>query len=462
MLGTLKISILISVLLNFNSSFACNYADKIFKSDTVFNVFRETHLGKNFFGAGSNQVYAYNTKIGMQIYCFQLGINAEREFINTTAYNQNYLQRTKGLGLFLGFELPVTKRIGLGLQGIYTYYKPDLEQAIYTSKSSQINLFDLGNYNIFQTQFRFNYQLSKEFSVLGTAHFNLSPYIYNEGKIDQSNFFRFNVGLRYSLYPLNYNIANSEVNNKRLKIFAGSNLEWKNAPIPDFLGKEYSASNVNLIQLSRASGNNVRSQVYALLGIADKRNNMILFGVNQRDYIQYARNYQQLYSNSKWKLELKDLSSRLAIELNLFSFVPEQTVKNFKPVYPFFRTSVTYSSKNFNVTDGWDYSTYATDTSYYMPHIDTKAQTKSIEINNSLGLAIKLNRLYLSAGINVFNRTYGEVKLERTVTRDYYENVSPQNYITTKTEILPVQETKGWLKKTIDPMNVFFTIGLVL
>jgi hypothetical protein len=298
--------------------------------------------------------------------------------------------------------------------------------------------------------------------VLGSAHFNLSPYIYNEGKIDQSNFFRFNVGLRYSLYPLNYNISNSEVNNKRLKIFAGSNLEWKNAPIPDFIGKEYNVSNEYLIKLSRASGDNVKSQVYALLGIVDNRNNMILFGVNQRDYIQYARNYQQSYSNSNWKLELKDLSSRVAIELNLFSFVPEQTVKNFKPVYPFFRTSVTYSNKNFNVTDGWDYSSYATDTSYYMPHIDTKAQTKSIEINNSLGLAIKLNKLYVSAGINVFNLTYGEVKLERTVTRDYYENVSPQNYITTKTEILPVQETKGWLKKPIDQMNVFFTIGLVL
>lgn len=441
---------------------ASNYSDQIFKSDSSFKFFRETHVGMNFFDAGSNNISAYSTKLGIQFYCFQLGVNAEREFINTTAYNQRYLQRTKGLGLFLGFELPVTKRIGLGLQGIYTYYKPHLEQAIYISKSSQLNLFDFGNYNIFQTQFRFNYQLNKEFSLLGSAHFNLSPYIYNEGKIDQSNFFRFNVGLRYSLYPLNYNISNSEVNNKRLKIFAGSNLEWKNAPIPDFIGKEYSVSNEYLIKLSRASGDNVKSQVYALLGIVDNRNNMILFGVNQRDYIQYARNYQQSSSNSNWKLELKDLSSRVAIELNLFSFVPEQTVKNFKPVYPFFRTSVTYSNKNFNVTDGWDYSSYATDTSYYMPHIDTKAQTKSIEINNSLGLAIKLNKLYVSAGINVFNRTYGEVKLERTVTRDYYENVSPQNYITTKTEILPVQETKGWLKKPIDQMNVFFTIGLVL
>jgi hypothetical protein len=449
-----------------SKGFASNYTALIFKSDTVLSIFRETHLGKNFFGAGSNNVYAYNTKLGVQVYCFQFGINAEREFINTTAYNQNYLQRTKGLGLFLGFELPVTKRIGLGIHGIYTFYKPNIEQPIYTSNDSKLKLFDYGYYSIFQTQFRFNYQLNKEFSLLGTAHFNLSPYIYNEGKIDQSNFFRFNVGLRYSLYPLNNNLAsNNDVNNKRLKIFAGSNLEWKNASIPDFIGKEYAVSNKNLIQLSRASSDNVRSQVYALLGIADKKNNMILFGINQRDYIQYAKNYQQLYSSSNWKLEIKDLSSRLAMEVNLFSFVPEQTVKNFKPVYPFFRTSVTYSAKKIDVTDGWDYRSYATDTSYYEPHINTKAQTKLIEINNSLGLAIKLNRLYISAGLNVFNRTYGDVKLERVVRRDYYLNKSPKNYITSKTEILPVQETKGWFSKPnklIDPMNVFFTIGIVL
>ncbi len=454
---------LLSLLFISNSGISGNYTNKIFKTDTVITLFRETQIGKNFFGAGSNQVYAYNTKLGMQIYCFQLGVNAEREFINTTAYNQDYLQRTKGLGLFLGFELPVTKKLSAGLLGIYSTYKPNLEQPIYISKNTTLKLFEFGYYNIFQTQVRFNYELNKAFSVVGTGNFNTSPYAYNQGQIDQHNFFRFNVGVRYSLYPLNYNLENNaEIKNKRISIFAGSNLEWKNASIPDFLGKEYAVTDDYLLKLSRATGNNVRSQVYALLGIADKRNNMILFGINQRDYIQYSPNYEQLYSNSNWKLEMKDLSSRVALEFNLFSFAGEQMVKNFKPVYPFFRATATYSSKNFEVLNGWDNSSYGTDTSFYKPRINSKAHTKSVEINNSLGLAMKLNKLYVSAGFNLFNRTYGDVKFERTVIRDYYTNLSPQSFIESKTETLPALETKGWLGKPIDPMNLFFTIGLVL
>jgi hypothetical protein len=454
---------LISFVIISNKSISGNYTNKIFKTDTVLTLFRETQIGKNFFGAGSNQVYAYNTKIGMQIYCFQFGVNAEREFINTTAYNQDYLQRTKGLGLFFGAELPVTKKLSAGLLGIYSTYKPNLEQPIYISKNTTLKLFEFGNYTVFQTQVRFNYQLNKAFSLLGSANFNTSPYVFNQGQIDPQNFFRFNVGLRYSLYPLNYNFENDdEIKNKRIRIFAGSNLEWKNASIPDFLGKEYAVTNENLLKLSRATGNNVRSQVYPLLGIADKRNNMILFGINQRDYIQYSTNYQQSNSSSNWKLEMKDLSSRVALEFNLFSFAGEQMVKNFKPVYPFFRTTATYSSKNFEVLNGWDNRSYGTDTSFYQPHVNSRAQTMSVEINNSLGLAMKLNKLYVSAGFNLFNRTYGVVKFERTVTRDYYENLSPQNYIESKTETLTALETKGWLGKPIDPMHLFFTIGLVL
>lgn len=454
---------LITLLGLFNQAIAVNYKDKIFKTDSVITVIRETQIGRNFFNAGSNNVYAYTTKLGMQIYCFQLGINAEREFINTTAYNQNYLQRTKSLGLFFGIELPVTKKLDVGLIGIYSAYKPNLEQPVYISNSSNIKLFDLGNDNIFQTQLRFNYKLNKSFSVIGTANFNTSSYVYNEGQLDHDNFFRVNLGLRYSLYPLNNNLPSSNAeNSKRIRIFAGSNLEWKNANIPEFIGKEITVSGNELLKLSRAGSENVNSHVYALLGIADKRNNMVLFGINQRDFIQYSPNFQLVNSNSNWKLDMKDLSTRVALEFNLFTLANERTVNNFKPVYPFIRVSATYSNKNFTMLEGWDNSSFATDSTFYIPRVDNKAQTKSLEINNSLGIAMKLNRFYVSAGFNLFNRTYGEVKYERKVTRDYFENISPQNYIESKTEVLPVLESKGWLDKPIDPVNVFFTIGLVL
>jgi predicted proteasome-type protease len=77
-------------------------------------------------------------------------------------------------------------------------------------------------------------------------------------------------------------------------------------------------------------------------------------------------------------------------------------------------------------------------------------------------VALKLQKLYLSAGFNVFNRTYGEVKYESSVTNEYYQIYPNQNFIESKTETKPTQETKGWLGKPIDPINVFFTVGLVL
>lgn len=455
--------ILISCLGFFNQAFAVNYKDRIFKTDTILSYIRETQIGKNFFNAGSNNIYAYSTKMGIQLYCFQIGVNAERELINTTVFDQSYLQRTKGLGFFFGIELPVTKKIDVGLVGIYSKYKYNLEQPIYVYKNEAIQLFDLGNRNVFQTQLRFNYHLNNEFSLLGTANVNTTPSLYQAGGSDRINFFRFNVGLRYKFYPLNNGLENkNELNKSRVKIFLGSNLEWKKTSVPDFIGQEREVTGKELLNLASVSGDNSGSQVFALLGIADKRNNMILFGINQRDYIQYSKNYQQLFSSYNWKFELKDISTRLALELNLFSLANENIIENFKPVYPFLRVSATYSNKNFTMLEGWDTRYFATDTSIYIPSVNNKAQTKSVEINNSVGIAMKLNKLYISAGFNVFNRTYGEVKYNRTVTRDYYETKSPQNFIESKTPILPGLESKGWLTKPIDPVNIFFTVGLVL
>jgi len=140
----------------------------------------------------------------------------------------------------------------------------------------------------------------------------------------------------------------------------------------------------------------------------------------------------------------------------------EKMNSKFKSIYPYYRLTTTYTTKSVAVNEGWESLKTVTDSIYIFPKVNNKLQANTVEINNSIGVALKLQKLYLSAGFNVFNRTYGEVKYERSVTNEYYQIYPFQNFIESKTETLPAHETKGWIGKPIDPINVFFTVGLVL
>jgi hypothetical protein len=104
---------------------------------------------------------------------------------------------------------------------------------------------------------------------------------------------------------------------------------------------------------------------------------------------------------------------------------------------------------------------YGLNSNYYLMKADNEAETKSLEINNSLGLTLRLNKMYLSAGYHVFNRTYGEVNYQSKAITSYNWTPTATN-IQTTVETLPKIKTKGWLSRQSNPINVFFTVGLIL
>ncbi len=439
---------------------AGNYWDGVFKKDSTILVIRETQLGKNFFNTTNNNYFAYSSKLGMQMNFFQAGVCSEREYNFTNKFSENYIQRNKSFGAFFGIELPVSNKIAVGLVGTASFYKPFIESLIYSEKSSK--LFEIYYRKIYQAQLRLSFKLNQEFSLLGTVNFNLTQE-YNSSKyISKENFLRVNLGFRYTLNSFNSPSKISAVNNgRKIVFFAGSNLEWKNEYMPDFIGVERKVQNDELLDLVRAGSEISKSKIFPLFGLSDKKNNMLLLGFNLRDFTHISLHYQPLYSKN-WEVKMYEFSSKLALEFNLISFSNEKIKQTIFPFYPFYRLTATYNKKTIHVNEGWDIFRYATDDIIYIPQVDNNALAKSLEINNSLGLAMKLKKLYLSSGFNVFNRTYGEIKYQSTITRKYYENIAPQNYIESKTETMPALEAKGWLKKPIDPINVFFTIGLIL
>ncbi len=452
-------TILITIISFCNQAIAISYKDKIFKKDSAFTVFRETQIGKNFFNTNNNNYFSYSTKLGMQMYCFQAGINAEREYNFTQANSDNFIQRNKSFGAFFGLELPVTNKLDIGIVGSANFYDANLERPIYSALTN--NLFEINYNNIYQAQLRFNYQFNKAFSLLGSTNFNFNQINGGNKYIDENNFFRFNLGLRYTAYPdLVSNNLKDESN--RIKVFAGTQLEWKNEDFNSLLGQAYTFSNDELLKLARAGTETSKAYVFPMLGIVSKRNNMLLFGFNQREFTQFSPYYNQRYSNSNWNVGITDRSARMALEVNLFSLMGEKMNSKFKSIYPYYRLTTTYTTKSVAVNEGWESLKTVTDSIYIFPKVNNKLQANTVEINNSIGVALKLQKLYLSAGFNVFNRTYGEVKYERSVTNEYYQIYPFQNFIESKTETLPAHETKGWIGKPIDPINVFFTVGLVL
>lgn len=437
---------------------AGNYKDKVFKSDSSFTVFRETQIGKNFFNTTNNNYSSYSTKLGIQMYCFQAGVGAEREFNFTQANSNNYFQRNKSYGAFFGIELPITSKLNIGVLGSASFYKTNLERPIYIATSNK--LFEINYDNIYQAQLRFNYKLNKAFSLLGTTNFNLNQINGGVKYFDENNFFRLNFGLRYTVFPdlITKNLANES---SRIKIFAGTQLEWKNENLNNFTGQIYKVADANLLKLVEAGSENSKSLVFPLLGLVGKRNNMILLGYNQRNFTQFSPGYGQVSSASNWRMEMNVVSSRLAFEFNLLSFSGKKVRDQYKSFYPFYRLTSTYSQKNFYFKNGWDYTNYGLNSFYYVLKAENKAETKSLEINNSLGLALRLKKLFLSSGFNIFNRTYGEVNYQSTVVKGYYYDPNSTN-IQAITETLPELNTKGWLGKAFAPINLFFTIGLVL
>ena len=230
-----KLSLFVLLILC-NQAIAINYKDRIFKKDSAFTVFRETQIGKNFFNTNNNNYFSYSTKLGMQMYCFQAGINAEREYNFTQANSDNYIQRNKSFGAFFGLELPVTNQLDIGIVGTANFYNAYLERPIYIATSNK--LFEINYNNIYQAQLRFNYQFNKAFSLLGSTNFNFNQINGGNKYIDENNFFRFNLGLRYTAYP-DLVINNFKDESNRIKIFTGTQLEWKNEYFNSF-GNLYS------------------------------------------------------------------------------------------------------------------------------------------------------------------------------------------------------------------------------
>jgi hypothetical protein len=333
-----KLSLFVLLILC-NQAIAINYKDRIFKKDSAFTVFRETQIGKNFFNTNNNNYFSYSTKLGMQMYCFQAGISAEREYNFTQANSDNYIQRNKSFGAFFGLELPITNKLDIGIVGTANFYDAYLERPIYLATSNK--LFEINYNNIYQAQLRFNYQFNKAFSLLASTNFNFNQINGGNKYIDENNFFRFNVGLRYTAYP-DLVINNFKDESNRIKIFAGTQLEWKNEYFNSFLGQTYTFSNEELLKLARTGSETSKAIVYPMLGIISKRNNMLLFGFNQREFTQFSPYYNQRYSDSNWKVGITDRSARMALELNLFSFMGEKMSSKFKSIYPYYRLTTTY------------------------------------------------------------------------------------------------------------------------
>lgn len=444
----MKNLIVFLIIFGFPKSYAGNYTDKIFKKDSVFSVFGESQIGKHFFNNTNNNYFAHSAKFGIQIYCFQAGLCAEKEFNFTSAYGEKYVQRNKSFGAFFGLELPVTHKLAIGLAGTANFYKANLERPIYIETSNK--LIEINYDNVYQAQLRFNYKLNNEFSLLGTKNLNFN----------QDNFFSLNLGLRYTVFH-DFNGENMPKDSSKIKMFAGAQLEWENENYKNFTNKKYSLPDAELLKLVQTGSENSNSIIFPLLGIVGKRKNMILFGFNQRKFTQFSSRYGEISTVSNWKTEMNTISSRIAFELNLFSFSGKKFNEKFKQFYPFYRLTSTYSIKNFYFKEGWDYMNYGLNNNNYLMKADIEAETKSFEINNSLGLTLRLNKMYLSAGYHLFNRTYGEVNYQSKAITSYYWTPTSTN-IQTTVETLPKIKKQGWLSRQSNPINVFFTVGIIL
>ena len=116
-------------------------------------------------------------------------------------------------------------------------------------------LFEINYNNIYQAQLRFNYKFNKAFSLLGTTNFNLNQINGGVKYFDENNFFRLNFGIRYTVFPdlIAKNLANES---SRIKIFAGTQLEWKNENLNNFTGQIYKVADANLLKLVEAGSEN--------------------------------------------------------------------------------------------------------------------------------------------------------------------------------------------------------------
>ncbi|MFN5793684.1 MAG: hypothetical protein ACK455_02720, partial [Bacteroidota bacterium] len=200
------IKIIVFVFTFFICNFLC-YADGYLKN--LFNldssaviIFKENQIGKNFLNAAGDDYYSYSSKLGGQLFCFQAGFCSEKEFNRTEKYNDKYMQINSSVGVFIGLELPITKKIRLGLTRSASFYALNRERPIYIEKSNK--LLDLSSDYIYQTQFRFTYKLNNSFYILSSVSFNSKKadlFVNNS----LSNLYRFNCGVRYSIGYSNIN-----------------------------------------------------------------------------------------------------------------------------------------------------------------------------------------------------------------------------------------------------------------
>lgn len=437
-------------------SFASPIKNQYLISDSSLSVFRETQLGLNLFNTNNDHYYQYSTKLGVQMHYFQTGVCTEHEYNFTKAYNEPLIQRNRSYGVFFGLEVPLGNQFKIGLIQAASVYNKNFERPVYSDNN--LGLFSSFTTVLYQTQLRTLYQLNKNFSVLASAQMNLIKNNLGNLDFNKGSNFSLSVGMRYALFA---DFDKNDHTAKPIRLFAGSQLERENTSFNSIIGVERSLSNQEILDLTNIGTSTSNTFTIPLLGIMDKRNNMLLFGFNQRQYRQYEDYFGLRNNTSIWKLDFNHISSRMAIELNIFNFFGKSFVQAHNQFYPFYRITGTYSIKNISVTDGWSSFNYVNDTTFYDAKINSKTSVKSFEIINSFGLAMKISKLYMSAGLNVFNHKYGMVQFDRSISKDYYTINNPVNIIKNEISTEPSMNSEGWLKTKPNNMNLFLSIGLV-
>ena len=74
------------------------------------------------------------------------------------------MQINSSVGVFIGLEFPITKKIRLGLTSSASFYSLNREMPIYIETSNK--LLDFRSDFLYQTQFRFIYKLDNSFKII--------------------------------------------------------------------------------------------------------------------------------------------------------------------------------------------------------------------------------------------------------------------------------------------------------
>jgi hypothetical protein len=445
-------------------SYADGYLKNLFKLDSAaIIIFKENQIGKNFLNAAGDDYYSYCSKLGGQLFCFQAGFCREKEFNRKEKYNDKYVQINSSVGVFIGLEFPITKKIRLGLTSSASFYSLNREMPIYIETSNK--LLDFRSDFLYQTQFRFIYKLDNSFSILSSVSFNSrkTDVVVNN---NLSNLYRLNLGFRYGIGHNDINdMWIKKTSKRRFSLFLGTQSESRIVEFPFFtITKNYPINNKQLLRLANTNSETSRTSNFATIGIMSKKKNILALSVNRRNFIQYSSNYADYpeYYYNTWRITFKDFSARITGEYNLFNLLKNDNFfyKYIPFIYPIVKTNITYNKKDIDLYSNFDNRNFVSTQGYYAK-VNAQVNTEKIEINNYFGFVLLLNKLYFNTSVDIFSRSFADVEMQREATYYIMNNYSYNNILSTTKEILPVKKAKGWIvNEKRDTPTLVFTVGL--